>query len=376
MVASHIASLPQTTGITSHPPSDAIDQQQKLTSPVNNTYGNMAIEKGFATSEVGGDEDRTKTTEMLHLKKHFFYATLMASCIAAFAVGRIARICILDVAQRNLLTIYNNQVTEMHRMEKFISLQHNSAVTAMMTLPDPVMKQGKVIPRTTYTSKNFDTRSATTHSRWIVSDTRQEKCSVFRDSPECTPTPATIIAEDPILEEHLPSGQHLLLDLENIDSHFLNSEERLASAMLDLVDQCGLTLLSYHCHHLQPSGVSCAGVLLESHVSFHTWPSRGVITIDLFTCGSKSLLPIVPIVEKLFAVPSSKVSNNEPLPKMVWAHKYRGFGDHADRAEVTDMFHFPVGQMSDFKQEVGKLNCFVGKHGFDQDITQLLFQIC
>ena len=32
----------------------------------------------------------------------------------------------------------------------------------------------------------------------------------------------------------------------------------------------GLTLLSYHCHSLLPAGVSCVGVLLESHISFHT----------------------------------------------------------------------------------------------------------
>ncbi|OEU21352.1 S-adenosylmethionine decarboxylase, partial [Fragilariopsis cylindrus CCMP1102] len=80
-------------------------------------------------------------------------------------------------------------------------------------------------------------------------------------------------------------GQHLLIDIENVDSAFLNSEERLANAMLDLINECGLTLLSYHCHKMVPMGVSCAGVLLESHVSFHTWPTEGVITIDLFTCG-------------------------------------------------------------------------------------------
>ena len=41
---------------------------------------------------------------------------------------------------------------------------------------------------------------------------------------------------------------------------------------------------------------------------------------------------------------------------MVWAHKYRGFGEHTDSAEVTDMFNFPVGQMSDFKEEVSTNN--------------------
>ncbi|EED96723.1 predicted protein, partial [Thalassiosira pseudonana CCMP1335] len=66
-------------------------------------------------------------------------------------------------------------------------------------------------------------------------------------------------------------GQHLLIDIKDVDSSFLNSEERVATAMIELINESKLTLLSYHCHSLVPIGVSCAGVLLESHVAFHTW---------------------------------------------------------------------------------------------------------
>ena len=62
-------------------------------------------------------------------------------------------------------------------------------------------------------------------------------------------------------------GQHLLADIKHVDPDFLNSEERLAAAMIEMVNKSKLTLLSYHCHLLVPVGVSCAGVLLESHVS-------------------------------------------------------------------------------------------------------------
>jgi hypothetical protein len=71
-------------------------------------------------------------------------------------------------------------------------------------------------------------------------------------------------------EEHLPAGQHLLMDLMNVEAEFLNSEQRLADAMVQSIKTAGLTLLSYHCHSLLPAGVSCVGVLLESHISFHT----------------------------------------------------------------------------------------------------------
>lgn len=122
-------------------------------------------------------------------------------------------------------------------------------------------------------------------------------------------------------DQHLPAGQHLLVDIEGVDEDFLNSEQRLSQAMVDTVKEAGLHMLSYHCHALLPSGVSCVGILLESHISFHTWPGDGVITLDLFTCGNKPLLPAVQTIERLFGVPSSK----HPKVHTQWSHELRGF---------------------------------------------------
>eukprot|EP00578_Thalassiosira_sp_NH16_P001000 CAMPEP_0181135586 /NCGR_PEP_ID=MMETSP1071-20121207/32726_1 /TAXON_ID=35127 /ORGANISM="Thalassiosira sp., Strain NH16" /LENGTH=550 /DNA_ID=CAMNT_0023222233 /DNA_START=86 /DNA_END=1735 /DNA_ORIENTATION=- len=128
---------------------------------------------------------------------------------------------------------------------------------------------------------------------------------------------------------HLPAGQHLLVDIKDVDSNFLNSEERLATAMIELINESKLTLLSYHCHSLVPIGVSCAGVLLESHVAFHTWPLEGVITMDLFTCGGGLLIPTLPSIERLFGVPGEpgegETAEDVPDPTMLWSHKLRGF---------------------------------------------------
>jgi len=127
-------------------------------------------------------------------------------------------------------------------------------------------------------------------------------------------------------KEYMPAGQHLLVDIKQLEAAFLNSEERLADAMVKSVEAAGLTMLSYHCHALQPAGVSCVGVLLESHISFHTWPEEGVITLDLFTCGDKPLLPVVPDLERLFGHPRVDPETGElQKPKMQWSHELRGF---------------------------------------------------
>lgn len=135
-----------------------------------------------------------------------------------------------------------------------------------------------------------------------------------------------------------PSGQHLLVDIKNLEAAFLNSERRLADAMVGTVKAGGLTLLSYHCHSLHPAGVSCVGVLLESHISFHTWPDEGVITLDLFTTSAKPLLPVLPKLEELFGVARKDPATGlDEKVVTLWSHELRGFRtDDARKAHYLD----------------------------------------
>jgi S-adenosylmethionine decarboxylase len=111
--------------------------------------------------------------------------------------------------------------------------------------------------------------------------------------------------------EHLPAGQHLLVDIKNIEAAFLNSESRLTQAKVDVVKAGGFTLLSYHCHSFLPRrGLVRGRVLLESHNSFHTWLDEGVITLDLFTFGSSPMLPVVPISLAFPALPTRRSSRS------------------------------------------------------------------
>ena len=90
-------------------------------------------------------------------------------------------------------------------------------------------------------------------------------------------------------------------------------------------------MLSYHCHSLHPAGVSCVGVLLESHISFHTWPDEGVITLDMFTTSEKPLLPALPAIEELFGVPRYNSEGVKETPVTIWSHELRGFRTEDER---------------------------------------------
>jgi len=143
------------------------------------------------------------------------------------------------------------------------------------------------------------------------------------------------------------AGEHLLVDIEGIEADFLDSESRLADAMVTTCKEAGLEMLSYHCHSLEPKGVSCVGVLLESHMSFHTWPDEGVITLDLYVttvstnteqqAKQKALVPdVVDIIKKEFGV----VNPDKPAPRPLntrWSHEFRGFDPSA--AQENDGIH-------------------------------------
>ena len=271
---------------------------------------------------------------IVQVTPRFLVCSLIPCILVAFAVGKTARTLMLEeqVAQ----VVGPKQTVEDSR-------DHTG-------LPTPILKEGKVMPHTTYSSRNFDTSKSAPDSRFVIDDGANHIASVSISADDLLNN-IDVVDE----AEHLSEGQHLLIDIANVDSSFLASEERLADAMVELIDECDLTLLSYHCHSLTKRGVSCAGILLESHVSFHTWPSEGVISLDLFTCGELDLLPVVSTVETLFAIPCH--NNPEKSPHMIWAHKNRGFGDKnltsEDIAELTDLA-WNIGEITEYKKQVSQ----------------------
>jgi len=233
-----------------------------------------------------------------------------------------------------------------------------------ITLPDPPIFSGKHIPFTRYTSKLFVEDGETVRSSNALLN-HDGSTEYFEDEDGTKKADMNLtkhshlnIPEDDGLDDddlHMPAGQHLLVDIKYVEEEFLDAEVRLATAMIDVVKESELTLLSYHCHGLEPAGVSCVGVLLESHVSFHTWPAEGVITLDLFTCGPKSLLPLVDVIKRLFGLPRTD-TNEEPYT--VWTHKKRGFRytrQEDSESVLSDLDRF-LGEVDIQKEEIVSLD--------------------
>ena len=236
--------------------------------------------------------------------------------------------------------------------------------------PLPTLLPGKTPPRARYTTRCFledhhdeihhadgvkDSATTTSNSQYPCIDAHlvsprilanDEAQSSSRDSGENNNDSEIlgVDGENAVLHEserHQPAaGQHLLLDISNVDPAFLRNMSALAHSLVAITTQAQLTILSYHCHDLKPPmGVSCLGVLPLSHISIQTWPSGGILSMDLFTCGSGSLLSLLPTIQELFALKTSSASDGAssppPPPTMRWLHKKRGFRYFEDAAAAA-----------------------------------------
>jgi len=71
-------------------------------------------------------------------------------------------------------------------------------------------------------------------------------------------------------------------------------------------------------HQFEPHGYSGLVLLAESHISIHTWPEKGFVSMDLYTCDGK--IPEEAILDILsFFIPQSIERND--ISRGVSAHK-------------------------------------------------------
>jgi S-adenosylmethionine decarboxylase proenzyme len=80
-------------------------------------------------------------------------------------------------------------------------------------------------------------------------------------------------------------GKHLLVEVYDVEFNLLNNGISLQEVMENGIKRAGMTILNVFQHCFFPQGVTIVFALSESHVSCHTWPEKGCIAIDVYTCG-------------------------------------------------------------------------------------------
>jgi len=80
-------------------------------------------------------------------------------------------------------------------------------------------------------------------------------------------------------------GKHLILEMYDVNFELLNTLESLLQSMTSNIELANMTILNIFHHRFNPQGLTILFALAESHVSIHTFPEKGSLTADAYTCG-------------------------------------------------------------------------------------------
>ncbi|MEH6545826.1 MAG: adenosylmethionine decarboxylase [Sneathiella sp.] len=94
------------------------------------------------------------------------------------------------------------------------------------------------------------------------------------------------------------AGTHLIVDLWGAKG--LNDADLIESTLRQCAEIAGATILHFHMHAFEPDGLSGVLVLAESHISFHSWPERGFMALDIFMCGETDPHKAIPLLKEAF----------------------------------------------------------------------------
>jgi spermidine synthase len=84
------------------------------------------------------------------------------------------------------------------------------------------------------------------------------------------------------------AGCHVLAEFTGIDRDLANDRVRLRHLLRNAVERAGATVCDMVDKRFEPHGVTVLALLAESHASIHSYPERGAMFVDVFTCGESA----------------------------------------------------------------------------------------
>ncbi len=111
-------------------------------------------------------------------------------------------------------------------------------------------------------------------------------------------------------------GEHVTIDGYQGDFALLNSEEAVTKALKEIPGELGMHILGGPVVYFakgndskDPGGWSGFVVIEESHISIHTFPARGFISADVYTCqNGLDQEKIVQIFRERFGIKDEEVN--------------------------------------------------------------------
>lgn len=83
-------------------------------------------------------------------------------------------------------------------------------------------------------------------------------------------------------------GRHVIVEYYGCNAEILDDLAGLEAHMVAAARRSGATPVTQDFHHFAPQGVSGVVIIMESHLTIHTWPEHRYAAVDYFTCGEKT----------------------------------------------------------------------------------------
>ena len=91
-------------------------------------------------------------------------------------------------------------------------------------------------------------------------------------------------------------GEHITIDI--LGTKGEKDPSFFEKIVYKIAKKAKVTVLDISKHTFEPQGFTLVALLAESHISFHTFPEKGIISFDFFTCGKVNPSVAVKIIKK------------------------------------------------------------------------------
>ena len=91
-------------------------------------------------------------------------------------------------------------------------------------------------------------------------------------------------------------GEHITLDIIGTTKDY--NPSFFEKIVYKIAKKAKVTVLEISRHKFEPQGFTLVALLAESHMSFHTFPEKNIISFDFFTCGKISPSVALDIIKK------------------------------------------------------------------------------
>ena len=91
-------------------------------------------------------------------------------------------------------------------------------------------------------------------------------------------------------------GEHITLDIIGTSKEY--EPKFFEKLVYKIAKKAKVTVLEVSKYKFEPQGFTLVALLAESHISFHTFPEKGIISFDFFTCGKINPIVALDVLKK------------------------------------------------------------------------------